>query len=56
LEFLGAAAHAAGKGGVIGFTRQLALEGAPHWIRANSISPGPILAEAAEAVLAAETL
>lgn len=42
-EFLGAAAHAAGKSGVIGFTRQLALEGAPYWIRVNSISPGPIL-------------
>jgi len=42
-EFLGAAAHAAGKGGVLGFTRQLALEGAPHWIRVNAISPGPIV-------------
>lgn len=42
-EYLGAAAHAAGKSGVIGFTRQLALEGAPHWIRVNSISPGPIV-------------
>jgi NAD(P)-dependent dehydrogenase (short-subunit alcohol dehydrogenase family) len=42
-EFLGAAAHATGKSGVIGFTRQLAVEGAPHWIRVNSISPGPIM-------------
>jgi len=42
-EALGAAAHAAGKGGVLGFTSQLALEGAPHWIRVNAISPGPIL-------------
>ena len=42
-EFLGAGAHAAAKAGVIGFTRQLALEGASHWIRANSLSPGPIL-------------
>jgi NAD(P)-dependent dehydrogenase (short-subunit alcohol dehydrogenase family) len=42
-ELVGAAAHAAGKSGVIGFTRQLALEGAPHWIRANSISPGTIV-------------
>lgn len=47
-EFLGAAAHAAGKAGVIGFTRQLAVEGAPHWIRANSISPGPILTPATQ--------
>jgi len=42
-EHLGMSAHAAGKGGVIAFTRQLAHEGAPHWIRANSLSPGPIL-------------
>lgn len=42
-EGLGAAAHAAGKGGVIAVTRQLALEGAPHWIRVNCISPGPIM-------------
>ena len=47
----GAAAHAAGKGGVIGFTRQLAAEGASHWIRVNSISPGPILTPASEALV-----
>ena len=47
-EDLGAAAHAAGKGGVIGFTRQLAMEGAPHWIRVNTISPGPILTTVTE--------
>ncbi len=45
-ELMGASAHAAGKGGVIGFTRQLAIEGAPHWIRANTISPGPIVTPA----------
>jgi NAD(P)-dependent dehydrogenase (short-subunit alcohol dehydrogenase family) len=49
-EFLGAAAHATGKSGVIGFTRQLALEGAPHWIRVNSISPGPILTPPTQAL------
>jgi len=43
---MGLATHATGKGGVIGFTNQLAMEGAPHWIRVNSISPGPILTEA----------
>jgi meso-butanediol dehydrogenase/(S,S)-butanediol dehydrogenase/diacetyl reductase len=50
-EFLGAATHATGKSGVIGFTRQLALEGAPHWIRANSISPGPIVTPVTQALL-----
>lgn len=42
-EGLGVAAHAAGKGGVIALTRQLSLEGAPHWIRVNCICPGPIM-------------
>ncbi|WP_161491319.1 SDR family NAD(P)-dependent oxidoreductase [Bradyrhizobium neotropicale] len=44
-EGTGASAHAAGKGGVIALTRQLATEGALHWIRVNSIAPGPILTE-----------
>jgi NAD(P)-dependent dehydrogenase (short-subunit alcohol dehydrogenase family) len=35
-------AHAATKGGVIALTRQLAVEGAPHGIRAVSLSPGTI--------------
>lgn len=39
-------AHAAAKGGVLAMTRQLAAEGAPHNIRAVSISPGPILTPA----------
>lgn len=39
-EVLPALAHAAGKGGVISMTRQLAMEGGTHGIRANSISPG----------------
>ena len=39
-EVLPALAHAAGKGGVISMTRELAMEGGPHGIRANSISPG----------------
>lgn len=53
-EQLPAAAHAAGKSGVIGFTLQLALEGAPHNIRANSVSPGPILTPVTEGVLKAD--
>ncbi|MBN9461632.1 MAG: SDR family oxidoreductase [Burkholderiales bacterium] len=32
-------AHCAGKGGVLAMTRQLAMEGGPHGIRANTISP-----------------
>jgi NAD(P)-dependent dehydrogenase (short-subunit alcohol dehydrogenase family) len=42
---MGGAAHAATKGGVIAMTRQLAVEGAPHGIRANSISPGLVVQE-----------
>ena len=34
--------HSAAKAGVIGFMRQVAVEGAPHGIRAVTISPGPI--------------
>lgn len=45
-EGIGGSAHSAGKGGVIAVTRQLALEGAPHWIRVNCISPGPIMGPA----------
>ncbi|HEY3694424.1 SDR family NAD(P)-dependent oxidoreductase [Phenylobacterium sp.] len=39
---LGAAGHATGKAGLMGLTRQLAAEGAPHQIRVNTISPGAI--------------
>lgn len=37
-----ALAHCAGKGGVLAMTRQLAMEGGPHNIRANTISPALI--------------
>ena len=37
---LGSLAHTTAKAGVIGMTRQLAMEGREHGIRANSISPG----------------
>lgn len=40
LQGSAAVAHCAGKGGVLAMTRQLAMEGAPFGIRANSISPG----------------
>lgn len=39
---LPAIAHSAGKGGVRAMTKQLAMEGAPHRIRVNSISAGLI--------------
>lgn len=48
-----AVAHCAGKGGILAMTRQLAAEGAPHGIRANSISPGPILTAATRDVFLA---
>ncbi|MFJ5206618.1 SDR family NAD(P)-dependent oxidoreductase [Streptomyces nigra] len=41
-------AHTAANAGVIGMTRQLALEGAPHNIRAVAISPGPVLTPASD--------
>lgn len=53
-EHVGAAAHCAGKAGVIGLTRQLALEGAPFGIRANSIAPGPIVSPSSEVPLRAD--
>ncbi|PJG45062.1 oxidoreductase (plasmid) [Sphingobium sp. LB126] len=40
IKVLPAIGHATGKGGVIAMTRQIAVEGGPHKIRANSISPG----------------
>ena len=39
---LGAAAYCASKGGVTLFTRALALELAPHGVRANAVSPGDV--------------
>jgi NAD(P)-dependent dehydrogenase (short-subunit alcohol dehydrogenase family) len=40
---MGALAHCATKGGVLAMTRQLAMEGAKHHIRANTISPALIV-------------
>jgi NAD(P)-dependent dehydrogenase (short-subunit alcohol dehydrogenase family) len=51
-EVLGGLAHAASKGGVISMTRQLAMEGRTHGIRANSISPGPLETETSRAKFA----
>ncbi|PZV38797.1 oxidoreductase [Mesorhizobium kowhaii] len=49
---LPAIAHAAGKGGIHAMTKQLAMEGAPHQIRANSLSPGLIVSDATQAAFA----
>jgi NAD(P)-dependent dehydrogenase (short-subunit alcohol dehydrogenase family) len=42
-QVLPAMAHMAAKGGVIAVTKQIAMEGGPHHIRCNTISPGLIL-------------
>lgn len=47
---LPAIAHTAAKGAVLAMTRQLAMEGAPHGIRANSISPGLIHTKQTQAI------
>ena len=51
LEGSPALAHCAGKGGVLAMTRQLAMEGAVHGIRANTIAPGFVLTAATRAHL-----
>jgi meso-butanediol dehydrogenase/(S,S)-butanediol dehydrogenase/diacetyl reductase len=48
----GSIAHATAKGAVIAMTRELALEGGPHNIRANTISPGLIDSPATAPALA----
>jgi len=48
LEGSAALAHCAGKDGVLAMTRQLAMEGGPHKIRANTISPGLIVTASTE--------
>ncbi len=40
VEFMAQNAHSTAKGGVISLTLQLVVEGGPHGIRANVISPG----------------
>ncbi len=42
LKGLKAIAHSSAKAGVMGMTRHLAMEGGPHQIRANTISPGVV--------------
>lgn len=47
-----ALAHVAAKGAVLAMTHQLAMEGGPHGIRANSIAPGLVVTGATRPVLA----
>jgi NAD(P)-dependent dehydrogenase (short-subunit alcohol dehydrogenase family) len=42
-------AHCAGKGAVLAMTRQLAVEGGPYGIRANTIAPGLVRTSATAA-------
>jgi NAD(P)-dependent dehydrogenase (short-subunit alcohol dehydrogenase family) len=46
-----ALSYVAGKGAVSSMTRQLAMEGAPHGIRANSIAPGLIVSAGTRKVI-----
>jgi NAD(P)-dependent dehydrogenase (short-subunit alcohol dehydrogenase family) len=50
-KILPSLAHTTNKAGIIGMTRQLAMEGREHGIRANSISPGLIHSNATRAQL-----
>ncbi len=50
-KILPSLAHSTNKAGIIGMTRQLAMEGRAHGIRANSISPGLIESNATRAQL-----
>jgi NAD(P)-dependent dehydrogenase (short-subunit alcohol dehydrogenase family) len=42
-QVLPALAHMAAKGGVIAMSKQIAMEGGPHRIRCNTLSPGLVL-------------
>ena len=56
MRALGQTPHSATKGAVIALTRQLAVEGAPHHIRAVAISPGAIRTPPTEPMFADDTI
>jgi NAD(P)-dependent dehydrogenase (short-subunit alcohol dehydrogenase family) len=45
-KLLASLSHTTNKAAIIGMTRQLAMEGGPHGIRVNSVSPGLIVSGA----------
>jgi NAD(P)-dependent dehydrogenase (short-subunit alcohol dehydrogenase family) len=51
-KHLPAIAHSTAKAGIVAMTRHLAMEGAPHGIRANSISPGSVVSNQSKVQLA----
>ena len=51
-SMVGLAAYDASKGGVVMFTKSLALELAPHGIRVNAIAPGGVQTEGSSRPLA----
>jgi NAD(P)-dependent dehydrogenase (short-subunit alcohol dehydrogenase family) len=50
-QVLPALAHMAAKGGVIAMSKQIAMEGGPHGIRCNTISPGLVLTAQTQAFI-----
>jgi NAD(P)-dependent dehydrogenase (short-subunit alcohol dehydrogenase family) len=50
-QVLPALAHMAAKGGVIAMSKQIAMEGGPHHIRCNTLSPGLVLTAQTQAFI-----
>ncbi|WET76549.1 SDR family NAD(P)-dependent oxidoreductase [Amycolatopsis sp. QT-25] len=52
IGYRNAAAYAAAKHGVVGLTKTAAIEYAPHGIRVNAVSPGPVQSDMLDASFA----